>query len=56
MDTAGYELPRKRLTSSDALVLGDGVRLPAATSSAGTSTTSPLNTANILAHLINQPT
>jgi len=36
--------------------LGDGVRLPAATSSAGTSTTSPLNTANIFNHTPdNQP-
>ena len=42
-ETAGSALPRKRFTSSTARVYGDGVRLPVATSSTGTSTTSPLN-------------
>ncbi|KAJ6831023.1 stem-specific protein TSJT1-like [Iris pallida] len=44
---AASERCRNRLTSSDPRVFGDGVLLPAATSSAGASTTSPLKTPSI---------
>ncbi|KAJ6794826.1 stem-specific protein TSJT1-like [Iris pallida] len=44
---AASERCRNRLTSSDPRVFGDGVLLPAATSSAGAATTSPLKTPSI---------
>jgi hypothetical protein len=40
-------VPTNRFTSADAVIFGDGVRLPAATSSSGGDTIELLNTPNI---------